>query len=192
MPSIGGLLCVLGVYMPIDTHPLESFFHQVLRSAYETDLGMRDPEMTAYIAHMLCEFSEPGNVLRLRDATGRRLKDLPEMVRAADPVHGTATSFDAERSVRKYIGDYALFMAGMYHDVLQSGSNPQASGPTLGNLILTGKESYFIVSQFNVFEYAKAAPLFARLADRFEHCVLGLAMVRDKLGGQLMLRLTED
>ncbi len=33
---------------------------------------------------------------------------------AADPVNGTAASFDAERAMRKYIGDYALFVGGMY------------------------------------------------------------------------------
>jgi len=30
-------------------------------------------------------------------------------------------------------------------------------------LIRAGKESYFIVSQFNLFEYEQEAPLFARL-----------------------------
>ena len=32
------------------------------------------------------------------------------MMLAADPVHGTAASFDEERALRKHIGDYALFV----------------------------------------------------------------------------------
>jgi len=54
--------------------------------------------------------------------------------------------------------------------------------PSLGELIQAGKESYFIVSQFNLFEYEQEAPLFARLSDRFERCILGLTLVREELG----------
>jgi hypothetical protein len=53
--------------------------------------------------------------------------------------------------------------------------------PSLGELIHAGKESYFIVSQFNLFEYEQEAPLFARLSDRFERCILGLTLVREEL-----------
>jgi hypothetical protein len=53
--------------------------------------------------------------------------------------------------------------------------------PSLRELIQTGKESYYIVSQFNVFEYENEAPLFGRLADSFERCILGLALVREDL-----------
>lgn len=37
------------------------------------------------------------------------------------------------------------------------------------------------MSQFNLFEYEQEAPLFARLSDRFEHCILGLTLVREEL-----------
>ena len=45
----------------------------------------------------------------------------------------------------------------------------------------TGKESYYIVSKFEHFEYAKVAPLFARLSREFEHCVYGLNQVKNDL-----------
>ena len=51
----------------------------------------------------------------------------------------------------------------------------------MSELIRAGKESYFIVSQFNLFEYEQEAPLFARLSDWFERCILGLALVREDL-----------
>ena len=37
------------------------------------------------------------------------------------------------------------------------------------------------MSQFNLFEYEQEAPLFARLSDWFERCILGLALVREEL-----------
>ena len=58
-----------------------------------------------------------------------------------------------------------------------------------GELIAAGKESYFIVSQFNLFEYEQEAPLFARLSDRFERCILGLTLVREDLGPRKPLML---
>jgi hypothetical protein len=44
-----------------------------------------------------------------------------------------------------------------------------------------GKESYYIVSKFEDFEYTKVAPLFARLSNHFEQCVYGLNMVKNDL-----------
>lgn len=168
--------------MQAQVHPLESFFLPIVQTAFETRLGISDPELISYITRMLCEFSEPESVFRLNDATGRRLETLEEMVRAADPVYGTAASFEEEREVRKYICDYALFVAGMCHDVVKPATDAQTDGPTLAELIEVGKESAYIVSQFNVFEFEREAPLFSRLANEFERCILGLAMVREELG----------
>jgi hypothetical protein len=113
---------------------------------------------------------------------GRPIAELEEMLNAADPVHGTASSFDAERALRKHIGDYALFVAGMYPEATESHRRLRRHYPSLEELIQAGKESYFIVSQFNLFEYEQEAPLFARLSDRFERCILGLTLVREELG----------
>jgi hypothetical protein len=49
------------------------------------------------------------------------------------------------------------------------------------DLIKAGKESYYIVSKFDFFEYQKVAPLFRKLSERFEECVVGLNMVKNEL-----------
>lgn len=167
--------------MPSQSHPLEPFFQQVVRNSYEGKLGMHDPDVTGYVAHLLCEFTEAKNLYKMRDESGRPLEDLAEMMLAADPINGTATSFDAERALRKYIGDYALFVAGMYPEASGSMRRLRHHAPSLAELISAGKESYFIVSQFNLFEYEKEASLFGRLSDGFERCILGLTMVREEL-----------
>ena len=123
---------------------------------------------------------------------GRPIDELTEMMQAADPVNGTAPSFDAERAVRKHIGDYALFVAGMYPEAMDSDRRLRRHHPSLGELIRAGKESYFIVSQFNLFEYEQEAPLFARLSDRFERCILGLTMVREEMGPRKPLMLSSQ
>jgi len=175
--------------MQAQTHPLEPFFQQAVRNSYEGKLGLNDPDVTAYVAHLLCEFSESDKLYMVRDEMGRPIEELTEMMQAADPVHGTATSFDAERALRKHIGDYALFVAGMYPEAMGSSRRLRRHQPSLGELIQAGKESYYIVSQFNLFEYEQEAPLFARLSDRFERCILGLTLVREELGPRKPLML---
>ena len=167
--------------MQTQAHPLEPFFRQAVRNSYEGKLGLNDPEVTGYVAHMLCEFSEADHLFSVRDAEGRPVQELEAMIHASDPVHGDAPSFDAERAARKHIGDYALFVGGMFPEASEP-ERRRRHQPSLAELIQAGKESYYIVSQFNLFEYAKDAPLFARLSDSFERCVLGLTLIRDELG----------
>ena len=153
----------------------------MVRNSYEGKLGLNDPDVTGYVAHLLCEFSQTDKLYQVRDAQGRPIEELDSMILAADPVNGFATSFDAERAMRKYIGDYALFVGGMYPEANLPGARRKGLHPSLTELIHAGKESYFIVSQFNMFEYEKEAPLFTRLSDGFERCMLGLSLVREEL-----------
>lgn len=178
--------------MQTEAQSLESVLHAVVREAYETKLGRKDQEITNYLVRLLCEFSAPGNLYQLWNEHGEPIEDLSGMQRAADPVFGSAASFDAERRARKYIGDYALFATGMCHEILKPKSDDENAGPTITQLVAVGKESYFIVSQFNVFEYEKEAPFFGRLAREFEHCVLSLAMVREEMSKQLKLHASKQ
>ena len=175
--------------MQVQAHPLEPFFQQAVRNSYEGKLGLHDPDVTSYVAHLLCEFSDAEKLYSMRDEAGRPIEELEEMVLAADPINGSAASFDQERALRKHIGDYSLFVAGMYPEITGSKSRARKHYPSLEELIRAGKESYFIVSQFNLFEYEQEAPLFARLSDRFERWLLGLTLVRDELGPQKPLPL---
>jgi hypothetical protein len=170
--------------MQAQLHPLEPFFREAVRVSYEETLGLNDPELTAYVAQMLCGFTQANDLYKMRDELGRPIEDLEGMLKAADPVYGTASSFDAERAARKAIGDYTLFVAGMYPEATLAGPHFH---PSVGELIQVGKESYSIVSTFTLFEYEEEAPLFARLAEGFERCVLGLALVRDQLGASDLL-----
>lgn len=167
--------------MESEAHPLESFFHQAVRNSYEGKLGLNDPGVTGYVAHLLCEFSSSDKLYPVRDPAGHSIAALEQMIQASDPVHGTATSFDAERTMRKHIGDYALFTAGMYPEAVEPWRHHRRNQPTLEELVQAGKESYFIVSQFNLFEYEQEAPLFGKLSDWFERCIVGLTLVRDEL-----------
>ena len=93
---------------PRQSHPLESFFQQAVRNSYEGKLGLNDPDVTGYVARLLCDFSRTDKLYKMRDEMGRPIAELEQMMTAADPVNGSAPSFDAERMIRKHIGDYAF------------------------------------------------------------------------------------
>lgn len=169
--------------MEFDTQPLRLFFHDLVDECYEARLGMHDAEISAYVTNLLTDFSRSDRLYRIRGAEGNALHEIGAMAEASDPVHGTAASFGEERELRKHIGDYALFLAGMYPDSARSASSLRGRdrGNSLMELVETGRESYYIVSQFDLFEFAAEAPFFARLAERFEDCMHGLNLVREQI-----------
>ena len=160
-------------------HSLRQLFHEVVSECYDSRLGLRDAEISSYVADLLTEFCRTDNIYRIRDAAGNPVRAVDEMLLASDPVHGTASSFVEERERRKHIGDYTLFCTGMYPESMDCWGERQRD--SFLQMVQAGKESYYIVSQFDVFEYAREAPFFARLSGSFEACIYGLNMVRGEL-----------
>jgi hypothetical protein len=164
-----------------ESHPLQQLFQDLVGRHYAEQIGIRDPQIVAYVSHLLAEFCEIDQLYKVRDAAGRPLADVGEMLLESDPVYGSAPSFDRERQVRKHIGDYTLFFAGMFPESINHFRLRRHRLENFVEWIKAGKESYYIVSKFEHFEYAKVAPLFASLSRNFEECVFGLNMVKNDL-----------
>src|ERR1700757_1073450 len=164
-----------------ESHPLQQLFQDLIGRHYAEEIGIRDPQIVAYVSHLLAEFCEADQLYKIRDACNRPLADVGEMLLEADPVYGPATSFDRERQVRKHIGDYTLFFAGMFPESINHFRLRRDRLENLIDWMKAGKESYYIVSKFDYFEYTKVAPLFERLSKNFEHCVYGLNRVKNEL-----------
>jgi hypothetical protein len=148
---------------------------------FDADIGLRDADVKEYIAAMLTEFCDVENLFRVKNAEGRALQDVGEMLLESDPVYGPAPSFDRERQVRKHIGDYTLFFTGMFPESINHLRLRKQRLENMVDFMKAGKESYYIVSKFEHFEYAKVAPLFGKLAKEFESCVYGLNCVKTEL-----------
>jgi hypothetical protein len=164
-----------------ESHPLQELFQDLVGRHYAEEIGIRDPQIVAYVSHLLAEFCETDQLFKIRNATQRQLSDVGEMLLESDPVYGPAPSFDRERQVRKHIGDYTLFFAGMFPESINHLRLRRQRLENFVEWIKAGKESYYIVSKFEHFEYAKVAPLFATLSKNFEECVYGLNMVKNDL-----------
>lgn len=164
-----------------ESHPLQQLFMELVSTHFAQDVGMRDPQVSGYIAAMLTEFCDIEQLHRIRDAAGKPLDDVGALLLESDPVFGPAPSFDRERQVRKHIGDYTLFFTGMFPESINKWRLRRNRLENFIDFVKAGKESYYIVSKFEYFEYAKVAPLFGKLSRHFEECVYGLNMVKNDL-----------
>src|SRR6476646_10516856 len=164
-----------------EAHPLQQLFVELVGRHYAEEIGLRDPQLVAYVSHLLAEFCDAEQLFKLRNAAGRQLSDVGEMLLESDPVFGPAPSFDRERQVRKHIGDYTLFFAGMFPESINHLRLRKNRLESFVDWMKAGKESYYIVSKFDCFEYTKVAPLFECLSDHFEQCVHGLNCVKNDL-----------
>jgi len=164
-----------------ESHPLEQLFQDLVGRHYGEEIGLRDPQLIAYVSHLLAEFCEADQLFKIRNTNNRPITDVGEMLLESDPVYGPAPCFDRERQVRKHIGDYTLFFAGMFPESINHFRLRHNRLENFIDWIKAGKESYYVVSKFEHFEYAKVAPLFANLSKNFEECVYGLNMVKNEL-----------
>jgi hypothetical protein len=177
----GNRRAVRGEHMIPEDHPLQKLFIDLVGQHYAHEIGIRDPELVGYVAHLLTEFCDAEQLFKIQNAFGKPIADVGEMLLEADPVFGPAPSFDRERQIRKHIGDYTLFFAGMFPESINHLRLRRQRLESFVDWMKAGKESYYIVSKFDCFEYTKVAPLFEKLSARFEQCVYGLNCVKNEL-----------
>src|SRR5437879_7473832 len=91
-----------------ESHPLQQLFIELVGRHYAEEIGLRDPQIVNYVAHLMAEFCDAEQLFKIRNAGGQPLTDVGEMLVESNPVFGPAPSFDRERQVRKHIGDYTL------------------------------------------------------------------------------------
>jgi hypothetical protein len=98
-------------------HPLHRLFAELVERHLIRSAGINDIEAARYIAGLLVDFTHVDNLYRVRNAAGKRLEEVGEMLIESNPLLG-GRSFIYEREVRKHIGDYTLFIAGIFPEYL--------------------------------------------------------------------------
>lgn len=162
------------------SHPLRRLFAQLVDRRLYGDAQVRDAQIADYVSALLVNFTHVKNLYRIQNAKGKRLEDVGEMLLESNPLF-EARSFDREREVRKHIGDYTLFLAGLFPEYVASLPRRGLRLDAFVDYVKAGKESYRVVSCFDQFEYFREAPLFRRLSEAFELCVFGLHLVKQDL-----------
>lgn len=160
-------------------HPIRELFRSLVERTFYRRVGIGEPEVSRYVANVLVDFTHRDSIYRIRDAHGKRLEEVAEMLVEGD-VSLNASSFEREREVHKHIGDFTLFWTGVYPEALRF-FRASCRKDHLLDYVEQGRKSYQIASTFQHGDYAEEAPVLRRLSDEFEVCMYGLHLVREEL-----------
>ena len=158
---------------PARTPSLARFFERVVRQALG-DLRLGGPAEGAYLAALLTRFASTDEFYRIRDAAGRPLDSVAGLLIEAERAWDfRAPDFDPfrERRVRQHVGDYALFMTGLFREHVER----RASA---AYYVRQGQRAYQAVADFERSALRPEASLFGTLAAGFERYAAALAYLR--------------
>ena len=153
--------------------PLRRFFDRVVRRSFG-DLTIRDEVAADYLADLLTRFARTENLYPISIAAGERLESVAELLLEIQRVWDLESPhFDPaqERELRRHIGDYTLFMTGLFRERIEGLS-------CTGYYIREGKRAYHFVSEHDRAGAWPHAGLFRTLADRFEGYAGALSYMR--------------
>jgi len=164
------------MWSPKPDHPLRRLFAGITEQTFMAALGLADPPLTDYLSELLSRFIHFDAVYRLKNATGRRLEEVAEMMIEAEamPIEGRT-----RREVYRHIGDFTLFWTGVYPEALRRLRSVLSKDHFI-DYCEQGKRSYYIASTFEEENYQVEAPVLRRLSQEFELCAFGLNRVRQE------------
>src|SRR5207249_4422360 len=131
-----------------------------------------DNRLTDYLTDLLVRFVRWDAIFRFRNALGRRLEEVAEMMMEADERQGKP-----RREIYRHVGDFTLFWTGVYPEALSHRQSPDRKDHML-DYLEQGKRSYYIASTFADEPYQAEAKVLRRLSEEFELCSVGLQQVR--------------
>lgn len=142
---------------------LAQFFDRVVRQALG-DLRMGGDAVGGYLAGLLARFARTEALYGVRDGAGRPLDSITALLLEAERTWDfTAPDCDPfrERHVRQHIGDYALFMTGLFREHVERRAGTRF-------YVHQGQRAYEAVAAFERAALRPEARLFGALAAGFE------------------------
>lgn len=147
----------------MQTGLLPRFFESVTRQAFG-DLAIDDAPALRYLTELLTRFVRTEALRTLRELPGPRLDSVTDSLLAIQHVwNPDAPGFNpgTERILRRQIGDYTLFMTGIFRDHVDRLA-------VTGYYEHEGRRAYRFVAELARARAEADASLYRRLADRFE------------------------
>jgi hypothetical protein len=141
---------------------LRRFFDRAIRASFH-DLSLDGDPVSGYLADLLTRFARTES-LHPRGVATPRLEAVVDMLLDIQAAWQDATPrFDPSRevTVRRHIGDYALFMTGVFRERVE-----RVAG--VRYYVEQGRRAYQFVSEHARASGASDASSYRRLAERFE------------------------
>ncbi len=171
----------MGIPVP-PKHPLRQLFDALTEKSFTERLGWLDLNVTSYVSNLLVDFTRTDQLYKIKNHQNQPVDTVIDLLYESE-VMLEAQSLDREGDVHRHIGDYTLFMAGLFPEYLR---RLKSSGliyhkDFLVDYVKTGKRSYGIVAKIGRDEARGDPPVFQKLSEHFELCVTGLGFVRSDL-----------
>jgi len=163
-------------------HPLRQLFGFLTERNFTETLGWPDFNVTDYLSNLLVEFAHIDRLHRIQDQKGQTVETVVELLYESEAGHD-ADSAEREREVHRHIGDFTLFIAGLFPEYLcyLKTDGMIYHQDHLVDYMKAGKRSYSIVATYQQGEFKEQPALFQKLSSNFELCVTGLGFVRQDL-----------
>jgi hypothetical protein len=174
----------------IEIVELRGFFDRAVRASFH-DLALQDEPAATYLADLLTRFARTEN-LYPHGVALPRLETVVDMMLEIQAVWQEEAAWfrpEHEVTVRRHIGDYTLFMIGVFRERVERVAST-------GYYISQGKRAYHFVSEHARAGGGSRTPPYRRLAERFE-CFAGALDYARRVHfpdgpGQSFLRLALD
>jgi hypothetical protein len=177
-------------------HPLRALFREATAWAFRhgefPEPRARDARLRRYLSDdLLTRFLHVDRLYRLRDARGRALADVAEML-----ISGEASGVSPELhalTVQRHIGDYTLFITGLFPESLdrirRDWTRKDSVMVQLGDLLVpfrdpgeyyeeAGRRAYWRASEIGREAGLTEAELFERLSEFFRVYVHLMNLIR--------------
>jgi hypothetical protein len=139
---------------------LHDFFLTMARKSFN-ELGVGDETVVGYVAGLMTEFAHADRLYPLQNANGKAIDSVVEAQLVADRALHDQVSIERARRLRKYLGDYTLFMSGLFR------THVERTG-VLDYYMEEGRRSYWAVSELDLSLYRTGFLFFQQLSTNFE------------------------
>ena len=141
---------------------LHTFFLKLTRQSF-WELGINDASVAEYVADVLTDFARAENLTKIQSRPEKKLESVVEVLaESKEETFWDSPTLLQERAVRKHLGDYALFMSGIFRSYVESHG-------FLDYYLQEGSRSYWTVSELDLSLYRTGFLLYQELSKKFEY-----------------------
>lgn len=157
---------------PLHISP-QLYFYVLIRHVLK-DTGLNDRTVSDYVASLLEAFSNRARMRSPADGSTSPIQYVCDMLIALRTA-SAAQSF----LIRAHVGNYALFITGIFHSSVQS--RAQRGAPAVGFYEEVGSANYKAAAGHRVARSAALSEVYEQLAENFHGMRLALNRLSDSL-----------
>lgn len=149
---------------------LHDFFLTMARKSFG-QLGVGDETIIGYVAGLMTEFARADRLYALREPRGDAIDSVVRIMVETHRAAEDDPSIESARELRRYVGDYTLFMTGLFRTHVEKHG-------VLDYYLQEGRRSYWAVSELDLTMFRTGFLLFQQLSTNFEYYAGALDYIR--------------